>query len=145
MHSNGPATLAAEVSRAKRSPRCELRRGASMRLDIVHCGPMSKAEPHSRHRAIRLRADATACSAMPSFDPDSFKCVDASLGHGAGDTLLRQIAARLRASLAPTTWPPDSAATSSQFYAKGSTIATTLPREPNGSSRGRSSGWPSIA
>ncbi len=54
------------------------------------------------HRAIsRLRREDDECTAVLFVDLDGFKAVNDTLGHVAGDAILKDVAARLRTSLRP--------------------------------------------
>jgi diguanylate cyclase (GGDEF)-like protein/PAS domain S-box-containing protein len=53
------------------------------------------------HAVERARADATQRFAVLYLDLDRFKMVNDSLGHGAGDDFLRQVAGRIQAQLRP--------------------------------------------
>ena len=56
-----------------------------------------------QHLRLALERARTHCSAIAllQLDVDNFKLVNDSLGHGAGDQLIRELTARLQGSIAP--------------------------------------------
>ncbi len=84
------------------------RRAAESRLNHIayHDDLTGLANRHSFHERLhaaveRSRLDAERRFSVLYLDLDRFKLVNDSLGHGAGNDLLREVAARLRASLRP--------------------------------------------
>jgi diguanylate cyclase (GGDEF)-like protein/PAS domain S-box-containing protein len=84
------------------------RRVAESRLNHIayHDDLTGLANRHSFHEALetaveRTRLDAGYRFAVLYLDLDRFKLVNDSLGHVAGNELLREVAARLRASVRP--------------------------------------------
>ncbi len=84
------------------------RRVAEDRLNHIayHDDLTGLANRHSFHQSLeaavaRARREAGYRFAVVYLDLDRFKLVNDSLGHGAGNELLREVAARLRASVRP--------------------------------------------
>ena len=105
---------------------------------LAYSDPLTGLANRTKLEQVLAERTAEHPSTLLYLDLDDFKTVNDSLGHSAGDDLLRTIASRLRESSGRMTSLRGSAATSSRCWSTTSTRATVaerivaLMREPVG-------------